>query len=150
MELYEILEQYGEDKYNKMINEEIDNYNESSTLNRATFGFKVYPHQTLVETIKKHEYPGYLNFIKKCKNKSDLQYLRKDAYQGINTISKIRERIKTIEDEGQSARTKNYYRAIKSKYIDKGIKVRDCDLTIEWYENVVLEEITNQLKKLKW
>ena len=105
---------------------------ESSTLHKALFGFRIHPHQNLEVTLKKHEYLGLLNFIRKLNDEDDLRYMRSDAYNGIRTINKIRDKI----DMGIAP----------PKY--KNITVNDCDLTIDWFKNVCIKEINARLKEI--
>jgi hypothetical protein len=97
-------------------------------------GFKIHPHQNLDVTLKKHEYPGFINFIKKQKNIEDLNYIGRDINTGINTIKKIIEKMENGKD---------------TKYSSKGITVKDCQLTIEWFQNVTKKAVSNRKKELK-
>lgn len=103
--------------------------------NQAVMGYKIHPHQNLEETLKKHEYPGILNFAKKQKDIGDLKYLRQDAYIGIKTVEKIKIKI-------QDNDTKN-------KYVKAGITIKDCDLTIKWFKEVYIKAINDKIKELK-
>lgn len=114
---------------------------ESSTFNKALMGFRIHPHQNLEETLKKHEYQGYLNFINKIKDPDDLKYLRTDVWQGIHTIEKIKE---IIADDGSKYKNRD-----KNKYVKAGITVKDCELTVKWSKEVLLETIKTRLKELK-
>lgn len=97
-------------------------------------GFKIHPHQNLDVTLKKHEYPGYINFIKKVKDKKGLDYLARDINTGINTIKKIIEKMENGKD---------------TKYSSKGITVKDCQLTIDWFQNVAKKAVSDRKKELK-
>ena len=119
---------------------------ESSTLNRATFGFKIKPHQDDVETLKKHKYEGYLNFCKSLKDIDDLKYMKRDASS--NHFKKIGERIELCKS-GKNDKNKAYYDGIKKKYMDKGITKKDCDLTDQWFKTVVILAINERIKELK-
>ena len=121
---------------------------ESSTLNRAKFGFLIKPHQNIDETLKKHKYEGYLKFCKSLKNIDDLKYMRSDTNMGINTYRKIGERIELCKS-GKNDKNKGYYDGIKKQYMDKGITKNDCDLTIEWFKTTVLPAISERIKELK-
>lgn len=121
---------------------------ESSTLKKATFGFKIKPHQNLDETFKKHKYEGYLNFCKSLKDIDDLKYMRQDANSGFSTWRKIGERIDLCKG-GKNDKNKGYYDDIKKKYIDKGITKKDIELTIDWFKNVVIPAINERIKELK-
>ena len=105
------------------------------TFGQAIMGFRISPHQNLDKTLKTHQYPGMLNLVKKLKKVEDLQYLRKDTNQGISTIQTIREKIK----EGDPS----------NKWVKKGITVQDCNLTIKWFKEVLLKEISNRIKEIK-
>lgn len=109
---------------------------EASWLYKATLGFKIKPHQNLDETLKKHEYPGFLKLCKEAKDIEVVHYLRQDISVGISTIKKIRERI----NNGDS-RVK--------KFTDKGITVKDCDLTIDWFETVCRKALNERAKELR-
>ena len=125
-----------------------DNIFNEGFLSQVTMGAKIKPHQDLPETFKKHEYPGYLNYIKSCKKVEDLEYLRKDVTSGLHTFRTIRDRISKCQN-GETTENKNYYKGIKKKYIDKGITVKDCDATIKWFNDVVKPAITARIKELK-
>ena len=117
-------------------------------LNQVAMGFKIKPHQNLDETLKKHEYPGYLNLVKSCKKVEDLEYLRKDL--NLNTFNIIKDRIEAVNKYGVDApETKRFGKNIKKMYIDKGITVKDCDATIKWFKDVVRPAITARIKELK-
>ena len=116
--------------------------------NKVIMGFKIHPHQNLDETLKKHSYEGYLNFIKNKADLSDIEYIRKDYQLGLNTMKKIRNRMDLINKEGLSNNTKKYYKGIKSKYIDKGITINDIDSTIKWYENNIPNALSVRKKEL--
>jgi len=88
---------------------------------QVTMGLKIHPHQNIDVTLKKHSYPGYLNFIRKCKKKEDLDYLRRDVYQGKTEFLKIRDRIEKINKLGKCKETEKYYDGINKKFISKGI-----------------------------
>ena len=119
-------------------------------LSQLTMGAKIKPHQDLPETFKKHEYPGYLNYIKSCNKVEDLEYLRKDVTSALHTFRTIRDRIDKVNKYGVGLpETRAYYAAIKKKYIDKGITVKDCDATIKWFTDVVKPAITAKIKELK-
>ena len=88
------------------------------------------------------------------KNKSnkveDLEYLRKDVTSALHTFRTIRDRIDKVNKYGVGLpETRAYYAAIKKKYIDKGITVKDCDATIKWFTDVVKPAITARIKELK-
>jgi hypothetical protein len=105
------------------------------SLNRATMGLRIKPHQNLDETLKKHEYSGLLNFALKQKNIDDLRYLRADAYVGIKQIEKVK---KAIQEKN-----------INNKYVKEGnIKIKDCDLTIKWFKNKYIPAISERIKEL--
>lgn len=124
-----------------ILNEALVQYFEEGKISKITMGFRIHPHQDLVETLKKHEYPGYLNFVNKCKDIDDLKYLRQDTHQGINTIKRIRE---IIADDGTKYKNRD-----NSKYVKAGITTKDCDLTIKFYTDKVLPAITARIKELK-
>jgi hypothetical protein len=103
-------------------------------IGRIFMGLKIHPHQNLDVTLKKHEYPGFINFIKKQKDIEDLNYIARDINTGINTIKKIIEKMENDKD---------------TKYSSKGITVKDCQLTIEWFQNVAKKAVSNRKKELK-
>ena len=115
---------------------------------RVVVGFKIKPHQNLDETFKKHEYPGYLNYIKNCKKLDVLEDFRKDNNVGTNQMKTIRDRISKCQN-GETSENKRYYKGIKKMYIDKGVTVKDCDATIKWFNDVVKPAITARIKELK-
>lgn len=115
---------------------------------RVFVGFKIKPHQNLDETLKKHEYPGYLNYINNCTKLDVLEDFRQDNNIGTEQIKKIRDRISKCQN-GETKENKNYYKGIKKMYIDKGITVKDCDLTIKWFNDIVKPAINAKIKELK-
>lgn len=123
--------------------------NETSNLHNAMIAFKIKPHQNIDETFKKHSYPGYLNYINKINNLDDLKFIQKDNNIGINQFKKIYEYIVNVEKIGECDKTKNYYKGIKSKYLDKGITSKDVDDTIKWFSTEVKEAINKKAKELK-
>lgn len=118
----------------KELDSVLEAYFNEGKLNRITMGAKIHPHQNLDETLKKHEYPGLLNFANKQKDIDDLKYLRSDANSGLRTIDKIK---KAIQEKDE-----------KNKYVKLGITVRDCDLTIKWFKNTYIPAINKRLKEL--
>ena len=114
-------------------NEEVEYLNEGK-LKQIFMGLSIRPHQNIDVTLKKHEYPGYLNYIKKCKDIDDLKYLRRDISQGINTINTIMSKIEKGTD---------------TKFSKKGITVKDCKATIKWFEDVARKTINDRIKELK-
>ena len=139
--------------YNKAI-EDIKKYADEDikalsegALNRVTMGFRISPHQNADVTLKKHEYRGFLNLIKKTNDIDDLKYLRNDIHQGINLFSRIGERIDKCNKLGKCNETKTYYDGIKKKYIDKGITSKDCEETIKWFKEVALAECNRKIKE---
>ena len=129
----------------------IEEYNTRKSLqesNKVILGFRIHPHQNLDETFKKHQYLGYLNFIKTKADKNDIEYLRKDLNIGLKDMQKIRNRIAAIEKYGDNEETHNYYKGIKSKYIDKGISVKDVDATIKWYQDNIPQALSDRKKEL--
>jgi hypothetical protein len=108
------------------------------SFNRVMMGFKIHPKQKLEETLKKHKYQGYLNLVNKTKDDDDLRYLRNDTWQCIRTIEKIKE---IIADNGSKHKNRD-----NNKYVKAGITVKDCDLTVKWFKDVVLKTISEKLK----
>lgn len=108
-----------------------DDILEEGKLNRVFMGFKIHPHQKLEVTLKKHEYHGYINLIKKQKDIEDLNYIGRDISTSINTIKKIMEKIKNGTD---------------TKYSDKGITVKDCEATIKYFKTVARKAISDRKK----
>lgn len=117
-------------------------------LNRVTMGFQIKNHQNLDVTLKKHSYPGYLELIKKQNNIEDLKYLRSDVNISINLVKNIKQRIEKVKKYGDCGETHRYYKKI-NEYIQKGITVRDCDLTLKWFKEICLKEISKKIKELK-
>jgi len=118
-------------------------------INQTFMGLKVQPHQNVDETFKKHKYEGYLNLINRTKKLKDLEYIRKDIYLGISTFKKIGSRIDKCSRLGETNETKNYYKNIKKKYLDKGITSKDVELTIKWFKEVALKTLNEKIKKAK-
>ena len=134
--------------YNSLL--EMVMVDEASWLDKVTLGFKIKPHQNLDETLKKHEYPGFLKVCKEAKDIEVVHYLRQDINIGLNDIKSIRDRIDKINKLGDDhPQVKNYVKGIKSKYIDKGITVKDCDLTIDWFETVCRKALNERAKELR-
>ena len=116
--------------YNALMEMVID---ESSTLNRATFGFKIKPHQNLDETLKKHEYPGLINFYKTIKDLDDINYMRNDINSAISYCEKCK--------AGTIPKAK--------EFAAKGITTKDYDATINWYKTVAKKALNDRAKELK-
>jgi hypothetical protein len=124
-----ILNEALEDYFNKL-----DIVNESSNFHKMFLQPK--PHMNIYQILKSHKYPGFLNLVNKVKEVDDLQYLRSDVHIGLNTYKTIRERLAKKDPR-------------VDKYVKKGITVKDCDLTIKWFKEVVLPAISARIKELK-
>jgi len=118
-------------------------------INQAFMGLRIHPHQNIDETFKKHKYEGYLNLINRTKKLDDLIYIRKDIYLGLSTFKKVGDRIEKCSKLGECDETKNYYKGIKKKYLDKGITYKDVELTIKWFKEVALKTLNEKIKKAK-
>lgn len=114
---------------------------QEGSINRVFMGLKIHPHQDIIETLKKHEYQGYLNLIKKQKDIEDLRYIRSDIYSGIKLCEKAKD---IIQDDGTK-----YPNRENSKYIKAGITTKDCDLTIKWWREIALKAVSEKMKELK-
>lgn len=116
--------------YNSLMEMVLD---ESSTLNRATFGFKIHPHQNIDKTLKKHEYPGLLKFYSTIKDMDDIKYMRNDLNSAINYCKKCK--------EGKYPKAKEFAK--------KGITDKDYDATIKWYETVARKALNDRAEEIK-
>lgn len=139
-----------ESVYNELINGTFNatDFVEEGFLNQLTMGLQIKPHQDLATSLKKHEYPGFLNLIKKTNNIDDLKYLRNDINTGISMINRITERITKCNKLGEVNETKSYYKGINKKYISKGITEKDCEKYVKWLKEVCKPEITKRIKEL--
>lgn len=99
--------------------------------------------------LKNHQYPELMKLINSAKSVEDLQYLKKDAYMGINQAKQVKQRIELVKKKGDCEETHNFYKGINKKYIDKGVTSKDCDLYIEWIRNTYIPAINNKIKELK-
>jgi hypothetical protein len=122
---------------------------ESSNWHKILLATKVKPRQELDETYKKHSHPGYLNMIKSLKDLDDVNYIRKDIGVWDYNSKKIKERLEKCYKLGDCAETKNYYKFIKKKYIDKGITVKDVEATNKWFNEVARKALNDRAKELK-
>lgn len=122
-------------------------------INRVLMGFKINGLNTgsvskRTAILKAHKNDEYLNYINKCKNIDDLDYLRRDCNMAINMYTNIGERIDKINKEGNSNETRKYYKGIYNDYIKRGVTSKDCVLFVKWCKEVVLPTISARRKEL--
>lgn len=110
---------------------------------------KIKPKMDIVDAYKKHSYPGLLNMVKNTDNINDLKYLLKDSTTANNQVKIIGARIDKCNKLGNCAETKNYYKGIKSKYIDKGVTSKDMEAYNKWLNEVYKKAIQDKIKELK-
>lgn len=102
-----------------------------------------------IDDLIKHGYnPGVRELIKNCNSIEDLNYIRKDNSLVKPTIVKIRDRIIECKKLKPDDEVPNYYKHIKSHYIDKGITEKDCDKTLKEIKNTN-QMISDRIKELK-
>ena len=101
-----------------------------------------------ISILKAHKNDEYLNYINKCKNVEDLNFLRKDCNAIINSYTTIGPRIDKISKEGLTKETKIYYKSIYNDYVKHGITGKDCELFVKWCREVVLPAISARRKEL--
>lgn len=120
----------------------------------AIAGLKIHPHQSQDETLKKHSYPGFLNYINKINYLSELEYIRRDTYMGITYFTNLKTRYKmylegdSIHDHETRTLKKGLDKLCK-ELEDKGVELSDFDPTIKWFREVALKAITARKKYLK-
>ncbi len=107
------------------------------------------PRMTLVQILKAHEYPGYINMINNLKTNKDIDYIRTDLSLAPATYKKIAERNKLCNELGDCKTTKNYYKGIKKGYIDKGITENDAILTNNWFRTVARDALNKRAKEIR-
>lgn len=83
------------------------------------------------ELLKRHGNPSMDKVIMAEKKPKDIRYFQKDLDGTIASINRVRDLIDKCNKKGDCEETKKYYKSIKTMYIDKGITVKDCDLTIK-------------------
>lgn len=110
---------------------------------------KIKPKMEITDAYKKHSYPGLLNMVKNTDNINDLKYLLKDITVTNNQVKIIAERIDKCNKLGNCTETKNYYKGIKSKYIDKGVTSKDMEAYREWLNDVYRKAIQDKIKESK-
>ena len=89
--------------------------------------------ELMIKIIKKHEYPGYIKFIKAwIRDSEDIQYIENDINFCINYCKKCK--------EGKN-------REIK-ELAEKGITDKDYDATIKWYETVARKALNDKAKEI--
>lgn len=110
---------------------------------------KIKPKMEITDAYKKHSYPGLLNMVKNTDNINDLKYLLKDITVTNNQVKIIAERIDKCNKLGNCAETKNYYKGIKNKYIDKGVTGKDMEAYREWLNDVYKKAIQDKIKESK-
>lgn len=120
---------------------------ESSTLHKAFLGFKIKPHQNLWESAKKHSYPGFLEFVKKCNDVDDLKYLLKDTSTAYPALNKMADKLDDAKKN--PAPDDRGYRAVKKEFIDRGITGDDIRKYCDWLKNVWTPACKDRIKELK-
>lgn len=110
------------------------------------YGVKI---NDMTSLIKNHGNPGYDRVIEECDNIDDLKILRDDNNVSISQLKTIRSRIdicKNLKETDNDLPV--YYKGVKKMYIDKGVTVKDCDLTIESFKKTNTL-ISKRIKELK-
>ena len=70
-------------------------------------GLKIHPHQDLVQSFKKHSYPGLLDYVNTRTKLHDVEYIVKDTkLSGGNTVKTIIDRMEKVE-KGQCTEKRN-------------------------------------------
>lgn len=128
--------------------------NDSSVLNeghftQATMIYRIHPKKSIDQILKTHKYEGLLNMATKLTKEEDVYYLIKDSRTGIKQFTTIMERIEKCNKLGDCKETHNYYKYIKKNFIDRGITVKDAELTIKWYTEVYNPALKARLKEIK-
>lgn len=118
-------------------------------INQITMGLKIKPHLNIEQIFKSHKYPGLLNLVEETNSLDDLLYLRSDYHTGLRQFETIKTRIDMCEKLGDCDKTKNFYKGIKKKYLDKGITVKDVDSTIKWYQEVYYPKLSEKIKNIR-
>ena len=122
---------------------------ETSTIHKAFIGFKIKNQQDLWESAKKGSYPGLLEFINKCDEIDDLDYLNGEIkFTADQTCNTIKERIEKCKN-GESNENKKYYSFIKKNYIDRGVKPSDIEKYKNWLKNTLSPRISERKKELR-
>lgn len=103
----------------------------------------------MTSLIKNHGNPGYDRVIEECDNTDELKILRSDNNISISQLKTIRSRIDICKDLKETDNDLPvYYKGVKKMYIDKGVTVKDCDLTIESFKKTNTL-ISKRIKELK-
>ena len=111
---------------------------------KVFMGAEIHPHQNYDETLKKHEYPGYLKYIQTRKYLSDLNYIRQDLNSAITFYANL----KKIYSEYK--RGNKYQDNTVCKKLDKaGVDIKDFDPTIKFFKTTCRDAITERIKELK-
>ena len=135
---------------------EIETLEESSFLSKQFLQTKVTAYnkkkgvsiKSMPDLIKNHSNPGLTELVKNSKDIDELKYLKKDTQTTFSTLNKIKERIGLCKRLGETDKTKNYYKAIKRDYIDKGLTEKDVDATIVGMKKLI-EDINKRIKELE-
>lgn len=83
-----------------------------------------------------------LKMVDSCKKSSDVEYLRKDINNGINSLNKLKQNVKNVED-GET-QNKNI-----QAWIDNGLTSKKIEDHIKWIKNTYRPAINNKAKSLK-
>ena len=106
----------------------------------------VKPKMNMVQIIKAHSYPGYINMINGLRDLDEVKEIRTDL--SLANYDKLAERMKKVEKFGKCDDTKHYYNGIKN-LMDQGITSKDCELTDKWFKTVAREALNKRAKELR-
>ena len=141
-------------EFNLLLQDE--NIEESSTLSKLTLQTRIRKNNakkgvsinSVADLIKNHSNPGLAELVNKSKDVDELRYIKKDTQTIFGTLNKIKERITLCRQQGETNKTKSYYKNIKKMYIDKGITEKDVEKTIENMKKLI-EDINKRIKELE-
>lgn len=102
----------------------------------------------MYDLLKHHSNPGLDHYIQRSNDVNELNYIKADTKTVLPTLNKIKDRMELIEKYGECKQTQSYYKGLKNMYIDKGITVKDVELTIEGI-NHTIDLINERIKIVK-
>lgn len=135
------LKQYLEESDSFILNE--------GQFTQATIIYRIHPKKSIDQILKTHKYEGLLNMATKLTKEEDVRYLIRDSRIGNKQFTTIMERIEKCNKLGDCKETHNYYKYIQKNFIDRGITVKDVELTVKWYTEVYDPALKARLKEIK-